>query len=228
MRKRRALGSPAAEALVDLLLREPEAGAGIAEGLALLLGLLALGVQLLGGAEAAVGPAGGEQLLGALVVAGEALALQERPLVPDHADPRQGGLDLAGHGLVGALLVGVLDAQDENAAHVLTQQVVVDGRAGPAHVQEAGGRRSETDPDGSLNLDAHDVWSPLGGLSSRGGGTEGVKVSQPLLPTPQDPHHPGPLLPSPPTPSPGEEGEQQERSNRVPLSRGRCRERGQG
>jgi SAM-dependent methyltransferase len=36
--------------------------------------------------------------------------------------------------------------------------------------------------------------------------------------TAQDPHHPGPLLP-PHSPRPGEEGEQQERSNRVPLSR---------
>src|SRR6185295_9290105 len=47
----------------------------------------------------------------------------------------------------------------------------------------------------------------------------------------QDPHHPGPLLPTPSTPSPGEEGEQPERPSRVPLSRGGGwggRERGRG
>ena len=47
----------------------------------------------------------------------------------------------------------------------------------------------------------------------------------------QDPHHPGPLLPTPSTPSPGEEGEQQQGPSYVPLSRGGGwggRERGRG
>ncbi len=47
----------------------------------------------------------------------------------------------------------------------------------------------------------------------------------------QNPHHPGPLLPTPSAPSPGEEGEKPERPSRVPLSRGGGwggRERGRG
>src|SRR6185312_3592871 len=49
--------------------------------------------------------------------------------------------------------------------------------------------------------------------------------------TAQDPHHPGPLLPTAHSPSPGEEGEQPDRPSRAPLSRGGGwggRERGRG
>src|SRR5947209_7550467 len=41
-------------------------------------------------------------------------------------------------------------------------------------------------------------------------------ISLPVgAPPSQDPHHPGPLLPTPSTPSPGEEGEKQERTTRT-------------
>jgi hypothetical protein len=89
------------------------------------------------------------------MMARQPFALQERTLVPDHADPGQGGLDLPRHGLVGALFVGVLDAQDESASGVLPEQVVVDGGADAADVQETGGRGREADPDRAADLDAH-------------------------------------------------------------------------
>src|SRR6202140_123946 len=60
---------------------------------------------------------------------------------------------------------------------------------------------------------------------------EGLCVERGHVAPAQDPHHPDPLLPTPSTPSPGEEGEQQERPSRVPLSRGGGwggRERGRG
>ncbi|MFY9822395.1 MAG: DEAD/DEAH box helicase [Thermoanaerobaculia bacterium] len=49
-------------------------------------------------------------------------------------------------------------------------------------------------------LAEREVMEPLGALSPLG------------LPPSQDPHHPGPLLPTPSTPSPGEEGEQPART----------------
>src|SRR6185295_2329036 len=124
-----------------------------------------------------------QQLLGALVVARQPLALQERPLVPGGADPGEGGLDLPRHRLVGALLVGVLDAQHEGAAGALPQQVVVDGRAGAAHVQEAGGRGSEADPHEAVDGGGHRTEN----------GITGVRTIRSRVPS-EAPHHPGATL----------------------------------
>src|SRR6188768_540093 len=54
----------------------------------------------------------------------------------------------------GALLVGVLDAQDELAAALARFQVAVQGRARPADVQEAGGARGEAGAAGHGGLGA--------------------------------------------------------------------------
>jgi hypothetical protein len=147
--------------LLDLSRGQALAGARVAEGDAALLSRRSLRLELLGGAETAVRGPLREQLLAALTVAGQALALQEWPLVPDGADPGERGLDLSRHRLVGALAVGVFDAQHEGAAPVLPQQVVVDGGAGAADVQEPGGRGCEAHPHGSVDRNAH-ALDPLG------------------------------------------------------------------
>src|SRR5205823_3481311 len=79
--------SPGGEEGGGLLRRTIQAGAGIEEGDPLGLRRDALGVELLRGAEAAVGEPLVEELLGAGAVEGQALALEERPLVPLDADP---------------------------------------------------------------------------------------------------------------------------------------------
>jgi hypothetical protein len=45
-------------------------------------------------------------------------------------------------------LVGVLDAEDEGAAVLLGKEVIVQGRAHPAHVQWAGGAGGKSNADG--------------------------------------------------------------------------------
>src|SRR6185436_1310153 len=121
------------------------AGARIAEGAALALRLAAQRIELLGGAEAVVGVAVGEQPLRRLGVARLALALQERALVPGDAGPAQRLLDLPRHRLVAARAVGVLDAQHVGTAERLPQQVVVDRRARAADGKVTGGRRREAE-----------------------------------------------------------------------------------
>ncbi len=133
----------------DLRGREAQAGARVKEGHATLLGLGALLGEQLGGAEAAIGRARRQQLLAALAVPGQPLALQERPFVPRRADPGQRRQDLASHRGVRALAIGVLDAQHERAAKALAQQVVVDRGAGAADVEESSRRRGEADPHGA-------------------------------------------------------------------------------
>src|SRR5262249_15130267 len=107
---------------------------------------------LLGGAEAAIGAPGGQELLAALAVAVEARALQVRPLVPLDADPDERVLDLAGHRLVRALAVGVLDAQHEGATLAVAEEVVVDRRAHAADVEIPRGRGCEAHPHRAPNI----------------------------------------------------------------------------
>ncbi len=123
------------------------AAAGVAERLLARLGRLALGVELLGRAVAVVRAAGLHQPRGRRPVQIEALGLaiagRRRPLVPVEAEPPErvdDELDV----LVGrARAVGVLDAQDEDAAVVAREQPVEQRRAGAADVQVAGRARRE-------------------------------------------------------------------------------------
>ena len=80
------------------------------------LGLGALGVQLLSGAEAAVGLALGQEPLRVGLVAGPVLSLKQRALVPGDAEPGEPVEDDPGVRLGAALAVGVLDAEDELSA----------------------------------------------------------------------------------------------------------------
>ena len=123
---------------------------------------LSLGVELLGGAVAAVGRALGEHRVDGRHVHGSSLRLQvrgvraadARPLVPVEAAPAQRALDLLDRLGVLALLVGVLDAQHERAATSPGVQPVVQGRPDPADVEESRRGRAEADArsHGKLSL----------------------------------------------------------------------------
>jgi type II secretory pathway component GspD/PulD (secretin) len=67
-----------------------------------------------------------------------------RTLIPVHAQPLQAVVNHVQKGLAVAFLVGVLDAQDEDAAGVAGIQPVEQRRAGASNVEEAGRTRSET------------------------------------------------------------------------------------
>jgi hypothetical protein len=107
------------------------------------------------GAAILVEKAGVAQLCEVPLVSGFALALEiraviaahERAFVPIQSEPAQAIEDhLQGFGCI-ALLVRVLDAQDELAAGVPCVEPVEQRGSRSAHVQIAGGRRSETNAD---------------------------------------------------------------------------------
>mmetsp|Transcript_42868 Transcript_42868/g.113522 ORF Transcript_42868/g.113522 Transcript_42868/m.113522 type:complete len:286 (-) Transcript_42868:11-868(-) len=132
--------------------------------LALGLRLGALGIELLGGAEARVGVALIHELLGELLVQarGHPLRLAVRslgalhlgPLVPEQPEPAQvlqhALLRLAG----AARSVSILDADDEVATLLLRGEPREERRARTAHVQRAGGRGREARPHAAVGVHA--------------------------------------------------------------------------
>ena len=128
-----------------LLLRAEVAVAVVVAGGAVLGGLPLAHLGELGFAGvAAVGPAGVEQLLGGGAVLGDALALDHRLGIPVQAQPLQAFEDVGGVLRLAALLVGVLDAQEELTALAACEEPVEHRRAGRADVQGAGGAGGET------------------------------------------------------------------------------------
>ena len=125
------------------------------EGILALLGGLAVGIELLGRAEAGVRLAFGQQALGGLAVEVQALGLGVRTevsadlgaLIPIESEPAYGAQDDLG--VLGSRAggVGVVDAQDERAAVGTGKGPVVDCRAGTADMQLAGGRGREAHAD---------------------------------------------------------------------------------
>ena len=124
------------------------AGALIAlERVATLMGGVAGGLELLGRAEARIGVARVDELLERLLIVllalrlivGAKVAAYLGALVPVEAEPLEGAQDLVGVLLGGALRVGVVDAKDEGAAVGAGEGPVVNGHAGAADVQAAGG-----------------------------------------------------------------------------------------
>ena len=109
------------------------------------LRLLALGVELLGGLERAVGPALGDEPVRGRAVEVEALRLIVRALVVLEAEPVERGKNLIGELVFRALDVGVLDAQDVGALLPTGEEQVVEGGSRAADVQEAGRRGREPD-----------------------------------------------------------------------------------
>src|SRR5271154_4854605 len=122
--------------------------------------LLTGGLQLFGGAEAAVGGAVGEQQVGVLAVDRGALGLaigavgsaDVGAFVPGEAGPAQGVEDhlLGGGDEAGA--VGVLDAEDELAVALTGVEEVDEADVGGANVGVAGGRGSDADADVLFSL----------------------------------------------------------------------------
>ena len=116
------------------------------------LGGLALGIQLLLGAETRVGGAGIDELLQRCLVRVGALGLEVGAagaahlgaLVPIEAEPAQSAQNDLRVFLGGALGIGVLDAQHERAARGASKRPVVNSRAGAADMKLARGRRRET------------------------------------------------------------------------------------
>ena len=115
-------------------------------------GLLALGGQFFGGAEAGVGGAvrlhslqrGGVAIRPLGLEVGAEIAAHFGTLVPVKPQPLERPQDLLRVGLGGALGIGVVDAQDEGASRAASESPVVDSCAGAADVQGAGGAGGET------------------------------------------------------------------------------------
>ncbi len=115
------------------------------EGVLALLRGLAIGVELLLGAEAGIGLALVPKLLGGLLVQVQALGLgvgakiaaHLGTLVPVQAQPTHGAQDNLRVLVGGAGGVGVVDAQDERAAVCAGESPVIDSGAGAADVQLA-------------------------------------------------------------------------------------------
>ncbi len=132
-------------------------------------------LEPLGGAEAVVGLARFDQLLGVLLEHAHPLALHigahraadVGALVPDKAGLAQGIVDDVHRALDIALLVGILDAQDKGTALAFGLEVGVEGGAQVAHVHIAGGAGGKAGADGVGHL----VQSPI----SRYGGPGGLR-----------------------------------------------------
>ena len=149
------VGPAGGEVLGDGFRAQGAATAGVDLGAVSGDGKFALGFELFRGAEAAVGLAIGEEALGVLGVEVEALGLavgavgalvgQAGALVPVEAEPAEVLHELGFEAGLGALEVGVFDAEDELAAGAAGEEPVVEGGARVAHVEQAGGGGGKPD-----------------------------------------------------------------------------------
>src|SRR4029079_10283574 len=140
----------------DLLRREAVTRAVVVRRTLRGLGALALELQLLLGAEAAVGGARRQELLRGGAVVRDALGLPVgrvraagvRPFAPLQTEPAEIAEDHLLGLARGALDVRVLDAEDERAAVPAGEEPVENGGARAADVEVAGRRGGEADADG--------------------------------------------------------------------------------
>ena len=128
-----------------LLARNLPAGAFITRRTALGGSSRAALLQFRLGAETIVGMSGGQQLRGALAIHFHALGLMVGTLVPVEAEPAHALQDAVNHLRGRALEIGVLNAQDQRAAVMASEQPVEQRGARAAHVQVSGGRGREAD-----------------------------------------------------------------------------------
>ena len=110
------------------------AAAGVAIRNARSFGGETLRVELLDRAVASIGAAPGDQLLGAVAVARQPIALVNRAFIPFNPQPAQRTDNLLGVVLARALDVCVLDSQQHRAAVTSGVQQVKDRRASAADV----------------------------------------------------------------------------------------------
>ena len=115
----------------------------VAQAAAALHGDLALGLELVGRARAAVGESLVEQPLDGLAVQVHALRLEEGTLVPLDPEPLQRADDFVDPRLGGSLAVGILDAKDETAAEMASEKIAEERSAHATDVQCAGRARGE-------------------------------------------------------------------------------------
>ena len=138
--------------------REVAAAAIVPERLTPGLGGLAPGVQLLGRAVAAIGPAVGEETLGVGPVDVEPARLPEVPamdavvlrafVVPVEPEPGHRPEDLL-DGLVGrSVAIGVLDPEEEDPPGMAGEQPVEERRPGPSDVKVPARARREAHANG--------------------------------------------------------------------------------
>src|SRR5690606_5134008 len=99
-----------------------------------------------------VGLALGDQALGGLAVAVQALGLVDRALVVVQAQPGHGVEDRVDRGLGAALAIGILDPQDELAAAMARLQPAIQRGTRAADVQVAGGTGGEAGAAGHGGL----------------------------------------------------------------------------
>ena len=129
-------------------------------------------MDLLGRQVAVVRRAGLEQPLGGGEVSVGVLALEvrafERGIVVADADPRQRVDDPLRPLRPVASLVGVLDAQHERATEPLGQRPVVQRRARPADVEEAGRRWRESESRAAAHAASTLPGTPFGLGRARG------------------------------------------------------------
>ena len=146
---------PGGQTLLDLLFGQVAAAAVVVGHLAAGALLGVEGFQPLLGAEAVVGFALGDELLGILLEHAHPLALDigahraadVRAFVPVQARFAQGVIDDVHRAFHIAALIGILDAEDEGAVRVLGHQVGVQRGAQVANVHIAGGRGGKTGAD---------------------------------------------------------------------------------
>ena len=157
------------------------AGARVARRTAFGLRLLAPPLQLVFGAEAVVGVAGSHQLLRRLPVELQAPGLVDRSFVPVEPQPAHARQDALDHGVGGALEVGVLDAQDEDALMVAREQPVEERGARAAHVQVAGGRGRKTHADWIVGSHERKANSDTTGAEKRASRKVGAATARSAL-----------------------------------------------
>ena len=154
------IGFARREATIDFFLRQDQGilqveagGAAVGERAAGGFQLFATGFQLLRRVERVVGVTALDQLQGILPVDGLAFALsvgrmgtiaETDPFVRFDAAPFEGFDDVFLGARDEALLVGILNAQNEIATFLLGKQVVIKGRPNPAHMQGPGRTRRKT------------------------------------------------------------------------------------
>src|SRR4051812_33507868 len=150
------------------------AATDVVRWLVCLLLRLAVCVELFRGAVAVVRLVLGQQLVGDGAVPVETLHLPVRPeralrglpgdfrtLVPFHAQPVQLLEDVALIFESRASLVGVLEPQNEGAAHALREQVVVERRPSRAEMERPGWTRRDADADCHRTDHGRSVCGPM-------------------------------------------------------------------
>ena len=155
---------------------------------------IALGLQLFGRGEIAIGGAGGEQLLDGRLIFLQPLRLIVRPIrpadfgafVPIEPDPVQAVQDRRERFVDVSLRVGVVDPQNELPALPFGEQPIEQRRPHAADVQVAGRAGGEASANGHGELDAR-CWMLDARCIDVGHPVSSIQHPASSLPTPRGP-----------------------------------------